>query len=233
MKTRLKVLCWLFAITYSLVIIHTVVSEFIPGFSAGFKEGWEDAEARHKNKEINKESRNFDFLGRLHVKLRPIEGLDAYPDRVINEKTGKEVPAESREMLLRVRDIPQLPWYLFAGNILYMIFSFATLFILIYVPILSFKTIKSIAKDDIFDKNNIRRIRRIGYSLIVVFLFSLFYAIVSKATTEYLLSLKNYKVIFPLGGEDIFILTLGIVILIFAEILKMATRIKEEQDLTV
>ncbi len=234
MKTRLKVLCWLFAATYLFVIVHAVVSDFIPGVTAGIKDGWEDVENRQKNKEINKESPDLDFLGRLHVKLIPFGGKDSYPDRIVNKKTGKEVLAESREMLLEVQDLPQqIPWYLYVGNILVVIMSFVILFILVYVPVLSFKTIKSITRDDIFDNNNIRRIRRIGYSLILVFLFSLFYAVVSNVTAEYILSLQNYKIVFPLSGEDIFILTLGVMVLIFAEVLKIATQIKEEQDLTV
>ncbi|MDR3061341.1 MAG: DUF2975 domain-containing protein, partial [Dysgonamonadaceae bacterium] len=107
------------------------------------------------------------------------------------------------------------------------------MFIIIYLPVQSFKVVRSIARDDIFDEKNILRIRRIGYSLILMFLIAIFIAFTSMATARYMVSLKDYRVLFPLDSTDIFTLIFGILVLIFAEILKIATQIKEEQDLTV
>ena len=232
MKTRLKVLCWLFVVAYAAVIVHfvtvNIVSEF-SDFSEGFKAGVESANTDRGNA---KNSFMSLFFESAYLKVKPkVQGT--YPDKLINEKTGEVMAAEIERVHLSVRDLPKVPWYLTVGNVLSIFFAFAMLFIVIYIPVLSFKTIKSIVKNDIFDEKNIRRIRSIGYSLIMVFLFGVYYAVISKATALHLVSLKDYEIISSLDSEDIFIITLGIVVLIFAEVLKIATQIKEEQDLTV
>ncbi|MDR1369776.1 MAG: DUF2975 domain-containing protein [Dysgonamonadaceae bacterium] len=237
MKTRLKILCWLFAAAYLFVIVYSVAFDFIPSFTSGFNEGMKDgyelAEKLKENDGKEKKHRRANAFGMLSVRVIPVEGYKTYPDKIINEKTGEKVMAENHRMYLKVEDMPQLPWFLVAGNILVVIISFVTLFCLVYVPVLSFKTIKSIVNDDIFDEKNIHRIRRIGYSLIVVFLCILIHAFVSEATAQHVMSMKDYKIVSAWNKGDVFILVFGIVVLIFAEVLKIATRIKEEQDLTV
>ena len=234
MKTRLKVLCWLFVATYATVIVHSVAINIVAEFSAfrnGFDEGFNAS--KESVDETGKARKSFvsSFFGSVYVKLKPI--YEHYPDKFVNEKTGEKMGAEIEQVRLSITDLPQVPRYLIIGNILTIPLAFVMLFIIIYIPVLSFKTIKSIVKNDIFDEGNIRRIRRIGYSLIIVSLFGVYCAVISKATALHFVSLKDYKIVSPLSSEDIFIVTLGIVVLIFAEVLKIATQIKEEQDLTV
>ena len=233
MKTRLKVLCWLFVAAYAAVIVHFVVTNIaseLSDFNEGFKAGMESANPR--NGDAKKSSMSSLFFESAYLKLTPkIQG--SYPDKLINEKTGEVMAAEIERVHLSVRDLPKVPWYLTVGNVLAVLLAFLMMGIVIYIPILSFKVIKSIVKNDIFDEKNIRRIRRVGYSLIVVFLIGVYYAIVLKATALQIVSLKDYKIISSLDSDDIFIITLGIVVLIFAEVLKIATQMKEEQDLTV
>ena len=236
MKTRLKVLCWLFIAAYAAVIVHfvavNIVSEY-SDFRNGFEEGF-NARMELENLDGSEVKKNqlSTFIGNVSVKLKP--NYEAYPDKLINEKTGEKMSAEIERVRFSVTNLPQqVPWYLIVGNIFALLFAFVMMFIVIYIPVLSFKTIKSIVKNDIFDDKNIRRIRGIGYSLIIVFLFGVYYDFVSKATALHLVRLKDYKIVSSLDSEDIFIITLGIVVLIFAEVLKIATQMKEEQDLTV
>jgi len=235
MKTRLKVLCWLFVAAYATVIVHFVVTNIVSDFSDigdGFNEGV-NAGRELENLDGSEVRKSFTsiLVGNFSVKLKPIDKVS--PDRLTNEKTGEKMSTEIERVRLSVTNLSQVPWYLIVGNVLALLFSFVMLFIVIYIPVLSFKTIKSIVKNDIFDEKNIRRIRSIGYSLIIAFLFGVYYDTVSKATALHLISLKDYKIVSSLSSEDIFIVTLGIVVLIFAEVLKIATQIKEEQDLTV
>ena len=229
MKTRLKVLCWLFVATYMAVIVHTLVFDMIPEFASIF-----EVEAADQNQEESVSvDVKYSYPGRISVALRPMEGRKSYPDSFVNKKTGKELGAEVRLVYLDVRDSSNTPWYLLVGNLLNFPFALGIAFIIIYIPILSFKTVNSIVKNDIFDKKNIRRIRRIGYSLIAVFAFISYYAFIIKTTASHYVDLENYEIVSEFTGEDIFLLSLGIAILIFAEILNVATQIKEEQDLTV
>lgn len=112
------------------------------------------------------------------------------------------------------------------------ILSLTILGLLIYIPIQTYKVIRSIVKDDIFDLSNIKRIRKIGYSTLIAFVL----AIPIYPITKYL-----YYLLFGVGDlseygtirDDYSLLLFGLLILLFAEILKMSHQIKEENDLTV
>ncbi len=238
MKTRLKVLSWLFAVIYMVVLLHNFVAVFVPAFVSagrdGFRTGVEAGkESKNSDNEKNERYHSLDFIRRIYVELNPVDGQETYPDKILNQKTGKEELAENRSMYIKLADVSQLPAFLIIGNTFILCISLVALFIFIYIPILSFKIVKSISRDDIFDYKNIRRIRRIGYSMLGIFLFALVYAFITKATADYLLSLQNYKIVFSLDGESTSFLIFGIVVLIFAEVLKISTQIKEEQDFTI
>ncbi|MDH8702086.1 hypothetical protein M2138_001440 [Dysgonomonadaceae bacterium PH5-43] len=112
----------------------------------------------------------------------------------------------------------------------------ATFFIsCIYVPIQYYKLLRSIHNNVIFDFNNVKTIKKIGNATIINFLI----------TVIILLPLIRY--IFHYGGIDINsttfgvfrtaeyldILLMGLLTLLFGEILRIALSMKEEQDLTI
>jgi|GEM_PF-5874420 len=108
----------------------------------------------------------------------------------------------------------------------------AVIFFLIYVPIQTYKMIRSVIKNNIFDQNNITRMRKIGYALLIVFALNLIL---------YPLTIYLYQNFFGISiGNEIgsirddysFLLT-GLLVLLFAEIMKISHTIKEENELTV
>ncbi len=227
MNTRLKILTILFSIAYGILVFDTVVSTFMPAFIAGIEDGWNDAKEDHKNKDKERGSSEI-----IHCYVQPHEGIYSFPTPVINMKTGLRVFMETNTIKVKIEDAPQLSLGLIIVKVIEFFVSLALLFFLIFIPIQAYKIIRSIHKNIIFDEQNIRRIRRIGYALLIMFGLSLFVATVSTMTARELLSLEDYKIIFTMQ-DDYGSLMFGLVVLLFAEVLKIATSIKEEQDLTV
>lgn len=110
--------------------------------------------------------------------------------------------------------------------------SLSILFFLIYIPVETYKTIRSIIKNDIFDQKNIKRMRRIGYSLLIIFillliLYPLFYYMYQNILG---IDLKS-----DMGSirDDYTFLLMGLLVLLFAEVMKISHTIKEENDLMI
>lgn len=123
-------------------------------------------------------------------------------------------------------------WTLFVPGLITILLSISLLGLFTYIPILTYKVIRSIVKDNIFDMINIKRIRKIGYALLIAFLAALpIYPL-----TQYLYSfLFGISDISALGSirDDYSLCLFGLLVLLFAEILKLSLHIKEENDLTV
>ncbi len=229
MNTKLKIICVLFAVTYLYVIGNAIISDIIPSAKTGFMEGLEEGRRLAKNEDYQvKTSESLYFFA------QPENGYYSYPLHIHNLKSGKLMNAEVRQFYVKLpsSDYKALPLWIRIFRTLIIPLSFVILFIVIYIPIQSFKVIRSIVKNEIFDEKNIKRIRRVGYSLLICFGLVFLFAYTLTATSQALIGMENYKIVLNLG-DDLMVLLFGFVVLLFAEILKIALKMKEENDLTV
>jgi hypothetical protein len=219
MNTRLKIICILFGIIYLIIIGESIVTDLYPSFTAGFKAGYNGSQQTETSKEI-------DFYA------KPINGIYSFPTSIINTKTGEMISAEWNSIHVSLTNPAKLPLWFGITYIFLMISAFFICALVIYIPIQVYKVIRSIVQNEIFDPKNIRRIRRIGYALLIYFSYTAFYIIRSTLEAQALVGLENYKIIFNFKEEYIFLL-FGLIVLLFAEILKISHTLKEENDLTV
>lgn len=131
---------------------------------------------------------------------------------------------------------PALAGIIIAVILLILVLIFNFLSTLMYIPIQAYKILRSIMKDKIFDTNNITKIRRIGYVTLINFglvvlvmnpIIKYFYVSLFQVDPDhfYLDAFSNSQYY----GSLLF----ALLILLFAEILKMSQEIKVEQDLTI
>lgn len=220
MNTRLNIICIIFGIVYLYIIGEFIVSEVIPIFKSSFREGWDDA----YNEKEKSES--------IYFYAIPKEGRRAYPTPLLDTKSGNTIQAEVNHFHAKITNPAPLPSWIVITNGFLIIFSFGMIFLMIFIPVQAYKVIRSIIRNEIFDIGNINRIRKVGYSLLTIFVFLVFFAFISTITAQKLVELADYKIIFTVQEEYTFLI-IGLLILLFAEILKISHKMKEEQDLTV
>jgi hypothetical protein len=221
---RLKLFGVLFVVFYFAIIGEYVFSS-VASFVAGFKQGFEEGMKIKENLEPEREEICF-----LH--LTPKQGEYTFPTELLNLKSGMLIKADFEKIKAQVKCSAKIPAWL---SILYgitMFLSIVTITLLIYIPVQAYKTIRSIMKDDIFNQRNITRIRRIGYSLLIIFGIAAFGDYVVYRLGKQLVELADYNHVFTLKDEYIFLL-FGLITLLFAEILKISHTMKEEQELTI
>jgi hypothetical protein len=228
MNTRLKIICILFGTIYFYIIGEYVVTEAVSEFTAGFKEGF--------NEGRNAALATFDNLPMEYktcfLNAIPQKGLGAYPISFTNLKNSSAIHIAPTIFRAKVENPVKLPTWI---NIAYgfeIFFAFIILFLLIYIPVQAYKTICSIVKNKIFEEDTVYRIRRIGYALLIVFGLGVYTSVVSYFESKALISLEEYKIVFSVKENYIFLL-FGLITLLFAEILKMSHKMKIEQDLTI
>lgn len=102
----------------------------------------------------------------------------------------------------------------------------------VYIPIKTYRIIRSVIKDNLFDLKNIQRMRMVGYALLLIFVLSLiFYPLVNYIYINVL----QTPITSELGNirDEYYLLLMGILVLLFAEIMKISHSLKEENELTV
>ncbi|MDR3226649.1 MAG: DUF2975 domain-containing protein [Prevotellaceae bacterium] len=219
MNKKLKFYSFFLAVVYVIFFICSVyeTSRYaIAGFEFGYNKGKE---------------RDFDFqvCGGF---LTPVDGSVIFPTTILNEKTGKDVHIEIRQVFAYMDDTPeQIPAYVTILSITAQILTFVLLVLFIYLPFVVYKIMKSITKNEFYSIQNIKRIRKVSFILLTIFAI-IFYSSVSIAVlTNAYLQIKNYTAC--IGEFNFPLLFIGLVVLILSEILKYTTTIKEEQDLTI
>ncbi|MDR3339964.1 MAG: DUF2975 domain-containing protein [Candidatus Symbiothrix sp.] len=227
MNTRLKIICILFGVSYLFLIGQVIYNEVIPGFLAGFKDGFESVAKQHTDGETNESSPELYFFY-----VKPISGRYTFPTPLTNLKTGGLINAEASTFTI-LSNIPvKLPNWIAIAKIICKLSAFVMTFFLVYIPILVYKLTHSIIRNVLFDETNVKRIRRIGYSILILFGLSVFSLLILTAEAKNVFSLENYKIVHSLD-ENYYLLLIGLITLLFAEILKISHKMKVEQDLTI
>jgi hypothetical protein len=226
MNTRLKIICVLFGIAYFYFVGATIIDEF-PSFISGFNEGQRSV----RNFDTRNNHDETDRTETVYFNLKPISGYYTFPSSMINLKTGNPVRAELSQFIAKV-DKTQLPPKIKIGYTILFLLTFPLFFVIIFIPIQTYRVIRSIVKNGIFNPQNVNRIRWIGYCLLYFFIVGIYAQFISVAEARALVDLEDYHIVFKVDGEYYWLL-FALVTLLFAEIMKISHTIKEEQDLTI
>ena len=227
MDRRLKIITIAISAVYLVIIggyIHRSIADMVYGFKIGFKEGFESVE--------NGRMPSLSAAGCFFISLKPENGFRTFPSTFRNQMDRKPMKAEIEKMVVELSDVTeQLPKGTFAADICSLFLSFFALFVMVAIPIQTFRILRSITRDKIFDLSNIRKMRFIGYALLAFYVANFVFCFIHYRIASSVVELDGYKLQMDLG--NVTLVLLGLVVLMFAEILKISVQMKEEQDLTV
>jgi hypothetical protein len=221
MNKRLKIIGVIFGIIYIAILGFNFTSQ-ISEITGSFMDGFNSVQKNPKAG-INR------LYEILQFEVQP-KG-ERYIDDLQNLNSGEILKAKVDSFTVKTR-LPKSSKTKLLFDIFFGIIAFAVLFSIIAIPVLVVIIIRSIVRNDVFNSRNISRLKWIGYLLIAIFGFVLLFYIRDYVIAKSFIELQNYKIVFK-TGESHFYLIMGIVTLLFAEILKIATQMKEENDLTV
>lgn len=219
MEKNIKIISIIIAILYFGVVINDIYNG-LQAAVAGFEMGWDDSE-------------NETYSELYHIKVQPSNGLLTFPETLTNALTGEVMDAEAGEYRIRAAMPEKMQTGIyFAFNLLKMISSFILLAVFIYIPILFFKIIRAVTRNEILKEKTIKKVSRMGWLLLGVYVYGfLVYNIGDVILARQIIQIEGYSIVPNLSNFTS--LFLSLVILLLAGILKHTARIKEEQDLTI
>jgi len=229
MKKRLNILCLLVMLVLGYSVSESIYYVGL-GISMGAKNGFEAGyEAGRKGEKLDQAKKRAKMLDVIHMK--PIALIpDVYPffnDSVLNEKTGEYVPAMYSQMLVSVKEKPNI------GQTLTISLSnlVNTLAVLVAIILFIFLII-SINKSKIFNWKNVYCLRWLGGMLVLSFICTVVPTVVTSNALSDVFSLKGYD-LHLMELVSITNLLLGLSALIVGEVFAIGLRMKEEQELTI
>lgn len=142
---------------------------------------------------------------------------------VYNNKTDTWMPAKVEKVSVEIKE-KQLSLYYMIPVVLLLLITTIIIIVQFY------KLITAVGKSKIFEWVNVKRLRYIGCSLVVLFLIDFVGNIILLQMTRGYVSFSNYH----LDGEwNAINLILGLFSLLIAEIFAKGLHLKEEQELTI
>jgi hypothetical protein len=228
MDRRLKIITVALGIVY-VVIIFGYVYRLAVEFGSGFRKGFEMAQT---NQETNAPPFSIASYKVFYLYLKPEKGIRTFPTLIYNEQDGKQVKAEIEKMVVELSGLtkPQPTVTVFAEVFMILLSLFA-LFVMVFIPIQTFRLVRSVTKNKIFDPSNIRKLRFIGYALLAFYTADLIGGMFHYLVASHFVNVEGYVLKYYWG--EVSIVIIGLVVLMFAEVLKASVNMKEEQDLTV
>ena len=227
MDRRLKIMTIAISVIYLIIIggnVCQVVAGFVYGMKIGMKKGLESVE-------IGKIPSTSD-TGIFFLTLKPENGLFSYPNTFRNQLDKMPMKAKIEKMMVETSDVTgRLPKGTFAADLCISFLNFFLIFVMIIIPIQTFRILRSITKDKIFDPANIRKMRFIGYALLAFYVANFVFHFIHYRIAASVVEIDGYKLQMDWGNTSLILL--GFVVLMFAEVLKVSVFMKEEQDLTV
>lgn len=222
---KLTILSILAIVAYIFMVGYSFSKE-IDDFWMGLNAGISQAEMESETAET-KQSEEVYYLN-----LKPKNGHFSFPDSVKNTKNNNFVKYRSHYIKAQTAfDNDTVKTVQGLQTTSFILASILLIFI-IYIPILFFKFIFSLIDEIIFDNKNIKLLRRLGIVLITFYLLYFAFDWCSTLINKSLFEFENYKIAVTSDADFIWVV-LGIVVLLFAEILSRGYTIKEEQDLTI
>jgi hypothetical protein len=228
MDRRLKIITITLSIVYVVIIggyLYQDMADFIYGAKTGFNKGQAMAQTD--------EMHSISTAGAFFLSVKPEKGLRAFPTVILNQLDGKPMNAEIEKMVVEVSNVKEKrsAGMIVAADVCFVLLSFFAIFMMILIPVQVFRIIRSITGNKIFDPANIKKLRLIGYALLAFYTANLVINFIHCRIAASVLCIEGYSL--RLDWGNITLVLLGLVVLLFAEVLKVSVRLKEEQDLTV
>ncbi len=234
MNARLKVICILFSIAYLFAIGQYFWGHVAIDVSAGHNNAEEQSgsDAGNRDDGLGVQA-NAELNVTYDFGIKPVKGTDPLSTTMMNQKTGNPVNLGIGEVSAKSEILDNASGRVKVFRNIGLFFHFLIVVIFIYIPVLSFRTVRSISRNVIFDIKNIRRIRRIGYALLFGFIGMIMSEYLSTIAVREIFEFENFEIPVSFSETNTMFLLFGLAVLLFAEILKISVKMKEEQDLTV
>jgi hypothetical protein len=228
MDRRLKIMTIAISVIYVIIIggyaHHRVVAAAAYGLKIGIKSTLEGAETGSKA--------TLATGGTFFLSLKPENGFHTFPNTFRNQLDRKPMKAEIERMSVELSEInEQIPRGWLVANTFSKYLSFFGIILMIFIPLQTFRILRSITKYKIFDPSNIRRLRHIGFALLAFFTTGFCVNYIQYWIAANVVEVDGYKLQVDWGNTTLVLL--GFVVLMFAEVLKVSVAMKEEHELTV
>jgi len=216
MKKRLNLIC-LGIVLAVLVTMSFLFSTFYYGFKAGI-DAYEQGAAGVEKLDVT-----YKMIGTM-----PTDVITNETATAINEKDGSTV---SILPFISMIGIPNEKADA-TDSIFLSLLDWMVIICCIYAIVQFVKMIRNIHRNIIFDWANVKRLRRLGFSLILCFCCSLVTFAINNHLVSQVISLKDcdFSIAFQFSDPTLLI---GFTSLLFAEIFAIGLRLKEENDLTI
>ena len=216
MKKRLNLIC-LGIVLAVLVSMSFLFSTFYYGFKAGIDAYKQGAAG------VEKLDVTYKMIGTM-----PTDVITNETATAINEKDGSTV---SILPFISMIGIPNEKADA-TDSIFLSLLDWMVIICCIYAIVQFVKMIRNIHRNIIFDWANVKRLRRLGLSLILCFCCSLVTFAINNHLVSQVISLKDcdFSIAFQFSDPTLLI---GFTSLLFAEIFAIGLKLKEENDLTI
>lgn len=149
------------------------------------------------------------------------------PDSILNMKTEKNIPVVYTQMMTQVSPNRNI-----THSVLSAVFQFLGFIAIILTLVFFIKLIISINRSEIFEWKNVKRLRIMGWALLISFFCTMIPSLMDLLTAMNAIQLKDYAVS-PAVLDNLSDLFLALGCLVVAETFAIALKMKEEQDLTI
>lgn len=216
MKKRLNLIC-LGIVLAVLVSMSFLFSTFYYGFKAGI-DAYEQGAAGVEKLDVT-----YKMIGTM-----PTDVITNETATAINEKDGSTV---SILPFISMIGIPNEKADA-TDSIFLSLLDWMVIICCIYAIVQFVKMIRNIHRNIIFDWANVKRLRRLGFSLILCFCCSLVTFAINNHLVSQVISLRDcdFSIAFQFSDPTLLI---GFTSLLFAEIFAIGLKMKEENDLTI
>lgn len=216
MKKRLNLIC-LGIVLAVLVSMSFLFSTFYYGFKAGI-DAYEQGAAGVEKLDVT-----YKMIGTM-----PTDVITSETATAINEKDGSTVSILPFISMIGVPNEKADA----TDSIFLSLLDWMVMICCIYAIVQFVKMIRNIHRNIIFDWANVKRLRRLGLSLILCFCCSLVTFAINNHLVSQVISLKDcdFSIAFQFSDPTLLI---GFTSLLFAEIFAIGLRLKEENDLTI
>lgn len=216
MKKRLNLIC-LGIVLAVLVSMSFLFSTFYYGFKAGI-DAYEQGAAGVEKLDVT-----YKMIGTM-----PTDVITNETATAINEKDGSTVSILPFISMIGVPNEKADA----TDSIFLSLLDWMVMICCIYAIVQFVKMIRNIHRNIIFDWANVKRLRRLGLSLILCFCCSLVTFAINNHLVSQAISLKDcdFSIAFQFSDPTLLI---GFTSLLFAEIFAIGLRLKEENDLTI
>jgi hypothetical protein len=198
----------------NIVIALLLIFSFSQNFIRGFQFGWKIGEYKIEHS----------VEASFHlVTLKLVDGGLGQPIPGNAKTTGILAINEAQLTLINA---PYNQYTTFANIFLYSL----SIVVLILLIILIWKTTTSFSRGEILTSKNIKRIRGIGLLLLVKEMISIGIQLVEGHYLKHCITIPAYEITVSYWSTSLIV---GLLMLVFAEVLVVANRIREEQELTI